>query len=1850
MASLTWRRGNFRVFGVTLANHVQPSMAIAASRAGHTGILDLEFADLSAADTHNALAELARGGRGSWGLKLRASAAPALFASAGPDCSAIGCAIFVLDDVAQLAAAVRALKELSPRAEAFAELHDADLLDAVQAAAVDGIVAKGHEAGGWVGDETCFLLTQRLATATSLPVIAHGGVGMNTAAAYQVAGAAGVLLDWQLALFEEAMAPPALARIIAQMDGSETRCLGSDLDLACRVFWRADHEPAHALERMLNDGCDAPAFLAALDAAVDPAVPESSLWLMGQDAAFAGRLAKQFTSMARALDALQGRSAALIQTARRVRPLAEGSALAQALGTRYPIVQGPMTRVSDRADFAVSVAREGALPFVALALMRREEASALLDEVREKIDGMPWGVGILGFVDDALREEQSAVIAEYKPEFALIAGGQPDQAAALEAKGISTFLHVPSPGLLSLFLESGAKRFIFEGRECGGHVGPRSSAVLWQQAIDGVLDHFGPDDPIDCELLFAGGIHDGCSGAMVSAMAAELAERGARIGALVGTGYILTKEALETGAILETYQKLVLDARKTTLLESGPGHATRVVRSPIVDEFQSEKARLQAERTDPEEIKDRLERFNVGRSRIASKGIDHNPDFGSVEGAKKFMQVGKKDQLRLGVYMIGQAAGLHSKQTTIADLHGAISHGAGDLIDELASSMADAVPGPQVEGPGARIAITGIGALLPKARDLARYWENILDRVDAIEEVPERRWDWRRYFDADRDARDKIYSKWGGFIDEVEFDPIRYGIPPNSMPSIEPLQLLALEVVREALENAGYPDGVIDDPQLRRRTSVIIGVGGGTGPLGQRYAVRASLPAITGEVSELADQRLPDWTEDSFPGILMNVIAGRVANRFDLGGVNFTVDAACGSSLAAVMLAVRELETGTSDMVIVGGADSFQNPFDFVAFSKTRALSPRGKCRTFDADADGIAISEGLVMMVLRPLDQAEANGDRIYAVLRGIAGSSDGRDLSLTAPRPEGQQEALRRAYERAGISPGTVGAVEAHGTGTVVGDRTEIQSLSEVFGSSRTDTQFCGVGSVKSMIGHTKATAGCAGLAKMALALHHRVLPPTLNVEKPNPTANFPQSPFYVMSEARPWFCAGQTPRRAGISAFGFGGTNFHAVLEEYTGGYLPRHQAPFRRDWTHELYLFSAENTVALAEEIRRAASALKQAPEHVAARDVSASLARRFEPGAGSRVALVATSLADAAARLSRAAEVLDDSQNNLREIDPMGAYASSQTPLTRDQVAFLFPGQGSQYPGMAGDLVMMFPELRRDIEAASTQLADRTPAPLADLIYPRPTLDTQEAADQAAALKQTNVAQPAIGAVSHAVLNLLRSFGLDASAMTGHSFGEYTALCAAGAFDAQTLLDLAFARGDAIMATGGMDLGTMSAVNADEAAVRAALGDAKGVTLANFNAPDQIVIAGRTEAIDAADERLVAAGLEITRLPVACGFHSECVAPAQERLVRAIDGAQIGGPDRMVFANATAAPYPDEPSGVREQLARHLVEPVNFLGAISAMHESGVRLFVEVGPNSVLSRLTGRILVDQPHLAVASDVKGRCGAQQLLCLLGAAASAGIALDLERLWAGRARADIDVATWDFARPADPRRALLWKVDAANARPIDGAPERRGFAARIEEDPAPASPQPVVAAQGAPVSAVAAASSTPAEAAAPTRAAGPEPHLPGQLAPPGTGFDAIMHRHQELMAQFLENHSQVMKSWLGAGSAAAVATPVASASPTQVSMTQSLVPTPPAEPATAVPRPATAPPPAAPEAPPAAAPTITAEVVTARLLDLISERTGYPTEMLDAGLDLEADLGVDSIKRVEILGALRTSLLPH
>ncbi len=1849
------------VVALSLPGSFDASLPIAAARAGALGILDVCDA-LSAEQVLPEVDRLARlaGGR-RYGVMLPAQLGPIQRAVADGvgDCA---CVLLTEPMSDRLSDAVSFWRTRAARVGVVVTSVE-EGRRAVDTGA-DLVVAKGHEAGGRVGEETTFILTQRLLAACQCDIAAWGGIGFRTAAACYAAGLSTVVVDWQLALLRESPLVPAMRRRVEQMDGSETVTVGAPDGGSLRFYWQPGMTARERLESIANQTLDGPSdpnhksqWRTTIAELLVERDASARLWPIGQDAALASHWAKVVPNVARAIALLRDEARTNVAEARKACALAPRGPLASSHGTEFPVVQGPMTRVSDVPEFAHEVARSGGLPFLALALMSGEQTERLLNATSAMMGSQPWGVGVLGFVDRELRAAQFETIEQVCPPFAIIAGGRPDQSASLEARGIVSYLHVPSPGMLSMFLSEGARRFVFEGRECGGHVGPRSSFVLWENMIQVLLDaELSEAEAARVHVLFAGGVHDETSAAMVSALAQPLVERGMKIGVLLGTAYLFTDEIVETGAIQRGFQEEALNTQHTVLLETGPGHATRCADTEFYRTFLAEKTRLRREHVPQEQVREELEHLNLGRLRVASKGIlrKNKP----APGESPFEQVDADTQRREGMYMIGQLAALRERTCTIRELHDQVSRGA---IERLAQrdveprvTVVDEPPAP----PPLDIAIVGMSCLLPGANDLATYWDNILHKRDLVDEVPADRFEADLWFDPERGARDKIYSRWGGFLTDVEFDPLKYGIPPAALSSIEPMQLLALELVDQALCDSGYRD---ENPH-KDRTSVILGAGGGIAELGAGYAVRAALPGLVENPDERLWERLPEWTEDSFAGILLNVVAGRISNRFDLGGVNYTVDAACASSLGALYLACRELANGTSDMVVTGGCDTLQSPFTYLCFATAGALSPRGKSRTFDRSSDGIAISEGLVALVLRRREDAERDGDRIYALIRAAAGGSDGRSKGMATPRREGQLRAIQRAYDQARFSPATIGLFEAHGTGTAVGDVTECQSLTDLLTQADARPRSAAIGSVKSMIGHTKCAAGVASVVKSALALHHGVLPPTLHVDEPNEKAGLLDGPLYVNSEVRPWI-RGPHPRRAGISSFGFGGTNFHVVLEEYTGQALPNRELAPHRERACELFAFAGNSPAALNQRIRALAEPLREAiaaGHPPALHDLAYTWHRRSsvsQPTGGPKASVVCGDATELLAQLDALSAVVTGTRDNSSL--PVGVHYAAEPVAVGRPVAFLFPGQGSQFPNMLRDLAVEFREVASAFERLDAELAgafDRRPS---EYVFPPPEFSDAERRAAAEALKPTDLLQPVLGAADTALVRLLASFGVEPTLAAGHSYGELVALHVAGCFDEATLYRLSFARGRAItgMTRGGGELGTMLAVRASADAVREALADCPDVWLANLNSPRQTIVSATAAGAERATERLSAARLATTPIAVACGFHSPLMAPARDEFAAALEQLDWQPPQIDVYSNTSGEVYPDAPAEMRGLLTEHLVQRVQFATEIQNMHRAADPVFIEVGPGTVLTKLVRDILGDRAQLAVALQPRTESGLRPLLDALAQLLSQGAAVDPERLYAGRKLQELNLTS--LGAPQDTAGPNTWLVNGSYIRratePRRTAPLRVPLApAEGASTPAIAAPATTLPTQPLPAKHVAQPATPPATT---TPAASPSAATPPGITTSATDqpLDGALAEFQQTMRYFLQSQERVLTAFLtGAPTESQSAeSPTPHATPELASSaSESVEPAPPVAPAMPVAR-ATEP---APPTVPAGMPEVTEPSAPASsvdfervLVDVVSERTGYPADMLELDANLEADLGIDSIKRVEIIGAFRRAALP-
>ncbi|MER7458839.1 type I polyketide synthase [Micromonospora sp. NPDC126480] len=900
-----------------------------------------------------------------------------------------------------------------------------------------------------------------------------------------------------------------------------------------------------------------------------------------------------------------------------------------------------------------------------------------------------------------------------------------------------------------------------------------------------------------------------------------------------------------------------------------------------------------------------------------------------------------------------------------------------------------------------RIAIIGIGCRYPDATSPNELWENVLAGRRAFRRLPDERTNLADYWAADPAAADRFYVRNAAVIRGYEFDRVRFKIAGSTYRSTDLTHWLALDVAAQAIADAGFPDGVGLPVE---RTAVVVG-NTLTGEFSRANVMRLRWPyvrrtlaaalieegwsadRVTGFLKEY-EQRykspFPAGDEDTLAGALSNTIAGRICNHFDLRGGGYTVDAACSSSLLSVAMACTALVDGDADVAIAGGVDLSIDPFEMVGFARTGALARR-EMRVYDRGSNGFWPGEGCGMVVLMREAEARAAGHRSYATVAGWGISSDGRG-GITRPEQSGYQLALRRAYDRAGFGVDTVAMFEGHGTGTEVGDATEIRALSSARRAADPTVPPAALGSIKALIGHTKAAAGVAGLIKAALAVHHQVVPPSIGCVDPHPDLTGDRPVLRVLRRAEPWPEA--FPVRAGVTAMGFGGINTHLALEgpapRRSTALDPRIQSLAGSVQDVELLLFDADTVAELRNRLAEVARVVGRLA-YAELADLAAQLQGRLRDRPY-RAAVVTGSPEHAQGALTDALAALDSDHPDVH--DPGRGLFIGQA-RRRARIGYLFPGQGSGRGTGGGALRRRFA--------------------VADEVYRRAALPVD--ADGVA----TAVAQPRIVAGSLAGLRVLDELGLRATVAVGHSLGEITALHWAGALTEEDLLNLATARG-AVMAECG-EPGAMAGLAAGPEGVAPVIAG-EPVVIAGYNGPTQTVVAGPVDAVSRVCDRAAAAGLVWARLPVSHAFHSPLVAPAAEVFAGHLAKQVFAPVSRRVFSTVTGTMLPPD-ADLRRLLHRQITEPVRFAPAVIAA-AAEVDLLVEVGPGRVLSRMA-RELSDVPTVAVDTDDESLTG---LLTAVAAGYVRGAPVTHRALFEGRlARPlDIDADLTFFANPCE------------------------------------------------------------------------------------------------------------------------------------------------------------------------------------------------------------------------------------
>jgi acyl transferase domain-containing protein len=869
------------------------------------------------------------------------------------------------------------------------------------------------------------------------------------------------------------------------------------------------------------------------------------------------------------------------------------------------------------------------------------------------------------------------------------------------------------------------------------------------------------------------------------------------------------------------------------------------------------------------------------------------------------------------------------------------------------------------------IAVIGLGCRFPRADDPDALWRLLRDGVDAVATVPGDRWDADAYFDPNPDAPGKMYTKSGGFLsDTAMFDPLFFGTSPREAVSLDPQQRLILEVAWEALEHAALaPNRLVGS-----RTGVFVGIGSSDyAHLQTRAADPTRIDAYTGSGGGLC------------------FAAGRLSYCLGLQGPSMIVDTACSSSLVAVHLACQSLRLGESTTALAGGVHLMLTPDVSIYLSKIKALAADGRCKAFDAAADGFVRGEGCGMVVLKRLSDAVRDGDRVLALIVGSAVNQDGPSGGLTVPNGPAQQAVIRQALASAGKDSKQVTYVEAHGTGTALGDPIELAALHAVLGRDRPDAEPLIVGSIKTNMGHLEAAAGIAGLIKVVLALNHGQIPPNLHFTALNPHAVADGVRVRIPTTLTEWPARGGA-RVAGVSSFGLSGTNAHVVLEEAPP--LPPAAVTMERP-LHVLPL-SAKTEGALRDLARRVERHLGQHPSDIVA-DVG------FTLGSGRmhfnhRLAVIAASTDQARTRLAAFTQGTAGA----------GVHAHRVASGARPRIALLFTGQGAQYAGMGHRLDETNATFREALDRCDRILRDVLGRPIRSVLYPQPGGEVL--------LDETRYAQPALFALGYALVEVWRSWGIEPALVAGHSVGEYVAACVAGVFSLEDGLRLVAERGRLMQALPG---GAMAAVFASPEHVSAVVAPyATTLSIAAINGPEHVVISGAHDSVRTVLEKLRAEGLRAQPLTVSHAFHSPLMDPMLEAFEHTARGVALAAPRIGLVSNLTGA-LADRELTSAVYWRRHVRAPVLFAAVMQSLVRHGADVFIEIGPNPTLLGIGRRCLSGMDRLWLPSLRRGRDDCEQLLDSLAAAYVHGVDVDWAGVDRGYPRRRLALPTYPFQR---------------------------------------------------------------------------------------------------------------------------------------------------------------------------------------------------------------------------------------
>jgi len=1422
------------------------------------------------------------------------------------------------------------------------------------------LAIKGNEAGGFVGAETtlsllCAARTRLKKVERPLDVFVWGAVGTPEAAAgLLIMGVKGIVFETLHWLTDLPGLNPDLRDRIRKLRPEHTEIVGAGLGAPVRLFNKGNSVIVKRLKalshRLLAEGSPDQARRAFVAEMTRCAVPLKKSALgpeeavpLGVETAFAQQFAERFGEETGAAVRSFLEAAYESYTRALLSPDSlKNSPAAKHLGVRYPIIQGAMSWITDEPSFAKAVAEAGALPTIALGVLDPTTVEEKLGNLHEIMQGRPFAVNIVTLPDNPYRDFHFDWVLKTKPSFVVIAAGDPSHAPRFLQEGIEVIYVTPNLELMKLAFDLGVKFVVCEGNEAGGHVGANSTLTLAQMIVG--LRRASPQLFEGKTIALAGGIYDRDTAFFARVLGADAIQ--------VGTAYLTTREIVSTGALSELYQKRILEAQPgdTTLTGEAVGLRVRSLTSPKICTL-LDLERQFASGAEPEEtFRRKIETLTAGSLYIAAKGRDATGTRVMTEDAC----------ITEGQFMSGVAAGFLEHAVTLETLHNELVSGPTAVEkDSLAAGYGKtqrqeqarkeatyrgpsaahmAMPTPAPRKMQERIAITGMSIANSLGVGYAQVLRASLAKKSGITSVPPSRWDHTIYYDPRPRVPEKTYCSFGAFMD-VHISRKDIGVAPHDFRTMTGATRITLLLAEQAIQESG----ILASDIPRERISVLISQNSGeaAGTL-QDMIVRGSVDAIAkaamralelepAHVNELEKEvkkgRLA-VDDTTLLGRLNCAAGGFICNKYGFMGPSFALSAACATSLAALYTAIQFIRNGIIDAAIVGGGEEFLSPMHFLEFSALGALAgisgierlPSTTSRPFDRDRDGMVLGEGGGMLVIERESSARKRGAHIHAFITGVGATNN--HLGMVESSSQTQELAISSSFNDALYGPDEVDFVECHATGTKQGDIEEVRALRKFF-HRRTGPV---LSSFKSQIGHTLGASGINSLIRGVSAMNEGVFPPTLNYEKPDSELAIEESGMVLLGDPDEWRQRDGLPRRMQVNAFGFGGSNYVIQIEEALDG----------------------KDKILVDTEARGDAHQPFSTPVCHSALPVKGLVfLEGVLSGVPYRVAVLADD-EDAARNILNESELLRNgpivAPQRIRSLAKKGIYVGPVN-CDPDNMAFVFPGQGSHYAGMGRELYDNFPVIRRWMD----QAADVAEFDLLRLLFH----------DREEDLQKTRWQQPALFTLEYAVAQYLLSLGVKPKALAGHSLGELTALCLAGVYSFEDGFRLVNKRAVCMdkACSQGVDPGVMLACDAPTDVLNDILKRYPNTFITNVNSPKQVVLGGGSHAMRSLGLELKTLGFRSTLLRVSMAFHSPIMRCIRDELEEFVSHIEFYPPTMPVVSNTTGQPFPDDPSQIKRTLMDHLESPVLWMQDINVLAQDfEITCFVEVGPREILCNL------------------------------------------------------------------------------------------------------------------------------------------------------------------------------------------------------------------------------------------------------------------------------------------------------